>query len=276
MSQQLDHASWRHAREQVKVGGRAMFEHDCGEGKKLVVSRDTRGWSAWCFRCAMGGFVPGPQETLQQRLERVKRETIADEGLTTFSPVVLPHPLVHDQAQWPSWATLWFYKAGLSSRDIALLGAGFDPASGRVVLPLRGPDGSVVWWQARAAETRAPKYLSPGQPALLGCYGKLATAKRTGYCVLTEDMLSAYKVAKAGYFAIPLCGTALRPAVVKHLVQEHGKHTVVVWLDPDPAGIAGARRAVHFLQSIGIASLKIDSAEDPKMHTIQDIKDYIG
>lgn len=272
----LDPNSWRHAREQTRVGERKMFQHDCGDGNKLVVSRDTRGWSAWCFRCAASGWVPGPQETIGEKLARLKAATLADNSLAALPPTSMPGLLNYTQDEWPAWAKLWFYKAGLSSRDIALIGAGYDQASARVVLPLRGPDGDLVWWQARAGEDRAPKYLSPGTPNLLGCYGKLATARRTGYCVLTEDMLSAYKVSKAGYYAVPLCGTSMRPAVVKHIVQEHAKHTVVVWLDPDPAGLAGSNRAVRFLQSLGIKSFAVHSAEDPKMHTIQDIKDYIG
>lgn len=130
-------------------------------------------------------------------------------------------------------------------------------------------DGSeVVFWQARSIDGRQPKYLSPpvDRSTLLPRYG------HADRIVLTEDLLSAFKIGLVGE-AWCLMGTHAGPRLIAGLLQRQAP--VAIWLDPDEAGRKAAKRVFSQLKAYGIGARVIQSERDPKLHTFDQIKECI-
>lgn len=261
----LDTASWLPQAQSLEVGQKRYAEHDCGGGRKLLISRDTKGYSAWCFRCNELGWAPAPKLSLRERLEAAARLASADQ--TTRASVELPVPQVTDLREWPLLARVWLFKAGLGAPEIARLGAYYHPPTDRVVLPLYEA-GNVVFWQARALGDRLPKYLSSpvDRTTLLPTFGS------ADFVVLTEDLLSAFKVGQVAE-AWCLMGTHANSRLVAALMTR--KAPVRIWLDPDGPGRAAARKVFKQLNPLGLNVSVIRSARDPKLHSLDQIKEYL-
>jgi DNA primase len=90
--------------------------------------------------------------------------------------------------------------------------------------------------------------------------------------VVTEDILSAFKVGLVGQAACAL-GTSPTPALVRYLLSS--RKPVSVWLDPDAAGRRGASKLVKSLRAYGLEPTNILSARDPKLHTLEQIKEIL-
>lgn len=263
----LGHDTWVHFVEQVPPGNARRFDHVCGSGKTLLITESLGKYRAFCFRCAEGDSYER-ERTLAERVATLRALREVDDSLRVAS--LPPTPAEYSVDDWPNEAKLWFYRAGLSRADIGTLGAYYHRPSGRVVLPVTGSDGSSVWWQARAIEKgQVPKYLGPldaDRSRVCPVYGE-------GDSVLTEDILSAYKVGKAGAQGTCLMGTSLQPWVLAKLIRA-GK-PVAVWLDPDEAGQRAARRVLRELRTSGVSCRNIISERDPKRHTLQEIHQYV-
>jgi hypothetical protein len=74
----LDLQSWLPKASSLQIGQKRYAEHECGAGRKLVLSRDTSGFSAWCFRCNDSGWAPGPKLSLAERVAEARRAADAD------------------------------------------------------------------------------------------------------------------------------------------------------------------------------------------------------
>ena len=261
----LDTASWLPQAQGLEVGEKRYGEHECGGGRKLLLSRDTKGFNAWCFRCSDSGWAPAPKLTLHERVAAARKRASADE--TIRAGVTLPDPQVHDFQAWPPPARVWLLKAGLGGVEAARLGAYYHPPTDRVVLPVLG-GAAPVFWQARAVDGRSPKYLSPpvDRATLLPRYGS------GDFITLTEDLLSAFKV---GLVAEAWClmGTHANPRLVGALLKRQAP--VRIWLDPDAPGQAAARKVHKQLKAYGFDVRVVRSARDPKLHSLDQIKEYL-
>jgi hypothetical protein len=268
----LERNSWWPAAERLEMGQRRRVPHDCGEGSPLMISRSSDGYRAWCFRCVDGDSRPPPQETLAERLQRFARMREGDSTLGgPVGPGVgeLPMPRVLEVAKWPLEGRVWLYKAGLSNADIGRLGIYYHPPSDRVVVPVYEA-GVPVFYQARAYQpNRFPKYLgpTPKPPRLLPVWGAASSP------TLTEDLLSAIKVGLVGEGCAVL-GTSASAHLVATLLKR--ARPVNVWLDPDEAGQRGARKLCKQLRAYGLTVRNIVSAKDPKLHTREEIKEYLN
>lgn len=262
----LSHETWLPLAQALRLGERKRAEHDCGSGKVMLISSESTGLSAFCFRCNDKGWSPPPEQPLHVRLERLRTQQQAD---STLAGADLPSPRV-PWSEWPAPARLWLLKAGLGAHDAGRLGAYYHPPTDRVVLPVLGPSGP-VFWQARAVDGRQPKYLSAEKPAG-GVLPRWGTAARI---TLTEDILSAYKVGTTeGCEAWCLMGTSLKTHVLAELLKA-GK-PCNIWLDPDAAGKRAASKAAKTLAGYGIECRVIQSTKDPKLLHRATIKELIA
>jgi hypothetical protein len=171
---------------------------------------------------------------------------------------------------WPAEARLWFYRAGLSRKDIGTLAAYYHEPTARVVLPIFGPGlDTPIYWQARALNGRQPKYIgsSDRPPSMLARWGDAPSP------TLCEDILSAYKVGSVGE-GWAVMGTSVPAAYIAHFLQRGC--AVNVWLDPDPAGQKAARRYIKQLRAYNVKVRNIVSSRDPKLHTREQIKEYLA
>ena len=257
----LERSSWWAHAEGLEVGQRRTARHDCGDGLKLIVNRDERGYHAWCYRCNDKGWSPPPQESLTEKLARLQRLRDGDLSVSGVGAAVLPSPQVRDVGLWPEGARLWLYKAGIGKQEIGHLGAFYHAQSDRVVLPLGG------YWQARAYQPgRSPKYLGPstGKSQCVPCWGN------SDAVTLTEDVLSAFKVGLVGE-GWAMLGTSPSDILIARLMRRKPA-LVNVWLDSDPPGRRAAAKTGKVLRSLGLVVKDICTVLDPKMLPREEIR----
>lgn len=241
----------------------------CGEGKTLLLSHHADKWTAFCFRCDEAGIEDKPTESWQERLSRLTREREVDSALERN--VDPPGPPCFDVQSWPVAARVWLYKAGCGLPEISELGAYWHKASSRLVLPIFDGE-NLIYWQARdvnwSRKSKRSKYLNPSvdKQYLVAKYG------RGNPLVLTEDVLSAYRVGQSTE-AWSLLGTNLTDHVANQIPTSR---QVLVWLDPDPAGIRAARIITKQLTSIGIDARRVDSRADPKCLSKREISHVLS
>lgn len=266
----LDPKSWLEAAQATAEGKKRRVDHDCGGGRTLIVSNQDRKWTAFCFRCDEAGVVDKPQESLSVRIARRRGEDEQDERIG--SSLALPEPIDIDVANWPREAAVWLLKASCGVPEIAELGAYWHEPSARVVLPV-ADDGELVYWQARdpkwTRKSDRPKYINPevSKGRLVARYGSGSEI------VLTEDILSAYRVGQAGE-GWSLLGTDLKDGVIARLIDE--RKPVAVWLDPDAAGRRASAAIVKRLSACGIPNRVIRSQRDPKLLSRRQIRIELG
>lgn len=258
----MDPRGWLEQAQALPEGRRSRTGHDCGPGSVMIVEHKQDGWSAWCHRCADKGWVPKPLPTLAERVARKAEQQAADDAIRRDPRP--PYPADFDVQGWPLAARVWLYKAGLFVEDIKILGAYFHHKSQRVVLPVT-KEGKLVYWQARnvgLCPLGAPKYLNPevDRTTLVAEFGQGPEI------VLTEDILSAYRVGMATE-AWSLLGTKLPTPILVRLLEE--KRPVFVWLDDDDHGNNPGQHAagviMRTLTNVGITCRNIKTTLDPKL-----------
>lgn len=264
----LDPQSWQHHRPDVAPGRKARVEHDCGSGRTLIISNGDEGYSAWCFRCNDKGFIPHPAPTLAERLAKLTQVRVAEN--TATASLALPEPRVNDPQQWPDTPRVWLYKAGFSNDDIVAIGAYWNPRLSRVVLPVVH-GGELVYWQARGFLPDRAKYINPPVDRATLC-ARYEGRKHRSVLVLTEDILSAYRVARLTT-AWAIMGTVLPIGVALAAVQQG--LPIVVMLDPDAAGRKGAASVARVLRDLGATVAVATAPKDPKFLTTEDTKQCI-
>lgn len=251
--------------EGLRDGQKVRTQHHCGDGDCLIVSRDRKGYSAYCFRCGGKGFV-SLSLSLAERIENLRSANVAD--AEAKHALTLPTPKVLDPQTWPRYARVWMYKSGFSNDDITTLGFYYHERLDRVVMPVYDGD-KLVYWQARGFTADRPKYINPSidRQKLVAKYGAGGPA-----VVLTEDNLSAYKVGKVCE-AWSLMGTTLTDSVLADLITK-GK-PVLIMLDPDAGGTKGLLGMARRLGAVGLKFVDARMTRDPKRHTLQEISEWI-
>lgn len=256
---------WLAFAKSLTEGQHKKFRHTCGDGEPRIVNHKKEGWGFSCFRCDEKGWIPRPSESLTDKLARVRRVQ-ATEASAQFNPAP-PTPAEYQPALWPLDARVWLYKAGISNVEIIEQGIYWNSRIARVVIPVRNEAGECIYWQARTLDKTNPrKYINPrvDKSRLVAKYG-------TGNAVvLTEDLLSAYRVSRAGVEAWCLLGTKLSTYVATQLITV-GK-PVVIWLDPDSAGQTAASKIIKTLRAYGVRATNVVSERDPKLLSREDIK----
>jgi len=135
-------------------------------------------------------------------------------------------------------------------------GTAFDRFRGRLMIPIRDPQGHVIGFGARALSGEEPKYLNSPQTPLFDKSAVLfaldlarAEIRRTGTAVIVEGYFDAIMAHQAGFAnVVAALGTSLSEAQLRQL--RRWTRRLVLALDADPAGmhavlkgIASAREA---------------------------------
>lgn len=259
---------WLERAKAMPEGTTRKVPHDCGPGDCLQINHKADGWAAYCHRCGYRGWIPRPAESLGEKLARLSRAKALESRVE--ASVELPSPKVLDPQAWPSDARVWLYKAGISNAEIEALGFYWNPSIQRVVIPVRDSHGKPIYWQARTLDKANPrKYLNPraDKSRLVAKYGA------GSLIVLTEDILSAYKVSRVGVSGWSLMGTKLSDYVAGDLLRE--RKPVAVWLDPDTAGQTSAAKILRALRAYGLDVRNLVSSKDPKLLSREEINERI-
>jgi DNA primase len=251
--------AWLRAAQRLKLGGKGRAWHGCSGSSNsptLLISNDQDKWSGWCFRCHESVFEFKPKESFRERIERMRKQAQADEAIS--QSVALPRPINTDLETWPIEARMWLLKASVGRSNIKPLGAYHHAPTNRVVLPVIDA-GRLLYWQARSIDGREPKYLgaSIDKQHITARYGM-------GDPVLTEDILSAYRVGESGAGqGTAILGTSLNDKVLSQLIKQ--AKPVTVWLDPDGPGRDAARDIITRLDVVGLPHRQIITSRDPKL-----------
>lgn len=265
-----DSKDWVAHAERLPEGYTRKFPHNCGEGAALQVNHKEDRYTAYCHRCGFKDWQEKAPENLAEKLARIDRRRAA-ERVAQVSPA-LPMPAVYEPQQWPLAARVWLYRAGVSNADIEALGIYWNPDMERVVLPVRNEAGQVVYWQARTLlpPTLATKYKNPhvDKSNLIAKYGDGDSI------VLTEDLLSAWKVSRVGVAGWCLLGTKINDYTASEIIKA-GK-PVYTWLDPDSAGQTAARQIVKRLRAYGVTTCSVLSERDPKLLNREQIREVLN
>ena len=244
--------------ESLSVGQRTRREHSCGDGRTLIVSRDGKGISAYCFRCHAKGWVPD-ERSLAERIQALSQAQEQDQ--VAAASIELPGPGKMDTQDWPDEPLLWLFKAGFSRDEIKGLGWYWNPRMQRVILPVRDHTGKVIYWQGRGFDSSRSKAINPpvNREGLVAQYGM-----GTAWVALTEDILSAAKVGGVeGAAAWALLGTVLSYSTALSLAALG--RPVLLMLDDDPAGRRGAAEASKTLSLLGVRHKQVYFGRDAKL-----------
>lgn len=263
----LDPQSWLDAAKELPLGGRRRINHDCGDGRTMIVSHADTAWTAYCWRCSDNGYMAHPQPSLAERIARLAATKVVEEAARATP--ALPGPANYNPSTWPLPARVWLYKAGLSNERIQSEGFYWCDRLNRVVMPVADANG-VSFWQARGFDKGGCKYLSPAvdRSRLAPLYDTGARTPGPPRLVLTEDILSAVRVSEVTP-ARSIMGTSITDRVLLMVAQSHPR--CAVWLDPDGAGRRGAAKIARALALHGVDTSIIRTERDPKCYSREDI-----
>ena len=259
---------WLEVAQQLPLGHKRRIQHECGEGRDMVVSHGQEGYSAYCFRCGPVGFHSHGYRNLAE-IQRIKElnERARNETTTMALPRDFSLTIPQPQAQW-------LHNAGISDSYANTLGFGYSEYLGRVVLPVYDAGGSLIYWQARAVHAgQTPKYINPQVEKATLCYWCKPLNDNGGKerVVITEDILSAARIGKHT-LAASILGTKTSDWQASKFARYD---RVTYWLDPDQAGYDGSRAGVRKLGLVTHGDA-IYSNADPKCLSDRLIREHLG
>lgn len=215
----------------------------------------------FCYSCKYH-FYPNSITSFKRK----QRDTSMDKELDK----ILTLPIDCD-ITYPERATAWCAKFGITKTDLLNNNVMWSESMQRLIFPIYG-DGWLIAWQGRyfgtqgSALTKVPKWYGKGN--LKDTFNILGKGNTL---ILTEDILSAIKVAKCGVMAMPLYGCVVGGVRFKRLITMLEQDTTIkIWLDPDKR--TEAVKEAKLGSMFGVKCSPIFSEVDPKEHTIEDIK----
>lgn len=238
-----------------------------GEDKKqrLYIKRTHKGIVAYCHHCAEAGFasdgISGDRMALwlSEKTAPVSRSTTLPE-------------LVNLSIEAETWLLTHYCSTNYF---------GFSGVKGKhnqIALRLRNPETDIIGYQVRnLLPSATPKYITSyihngnrGDSAWFH-YGFNKTL------VITEDYLSAYRVFQDTHGSVSSLALLRTTITDRTLLQiyEIGFQKIVIWLDPDEAGIKGAIKAqkelTHFL-STDTSVERVNIGKEPKECTVDELQ----
>lgn len=251
--------------------GRSVKIECCAADKSLMVSNDTKGYRAYCFRCGPVGFVAHGLFNLDE-LKRRKAEL----AMSQERVVKLPSDFTTDI---PPSEAVWLYRAGVSPQIAKHYKFGCSPFLRRVILPIYS-NGELQGYTARSTINAKPKYIEKvvdpsstvfcSDPSIRLPWPDEGLLASVPDCVIVEDILSAVRVGRWVRSAIAILGTST-------IVPKHCSHysKIAVWLDADKAGQKGSTSIARSLRLQGYEIKIIRSDKDPKWYSNKDIRRFL-
>jgi len=250
---------WLEIAEELPLGTKTRVTC-CGKNRDAVISNDKQGYSVHCFKCGYSDRHTVHNRTLEQLrcLEELNRQPDPVEIPEDFTSVI---PVQH---------RTWLYKAGITHAEYLQAGIGWSDHLQRIIIPLYGDSGELLYFQCRAVHKgQLPKYKNPPvEKATL-----LYKVNHPDYSrvVVTEDILSALKVGRHTH-AVSILGTKTSDEQAAYLSEFK---LVSYWLDPDKAGLEGARKGCKQLSLVTNTEV-LHSSKDPKNLSDRVIRKILG
>ena len=267
---------WLDEAKRCPVGTRRHVTHRCGSGEPMLVGQSDTAYWCKCFRCVDGGVVE-KELTLEQKAAMLAAD--AELKQVPYGTVALPP----DATEELSAACLAYLgRRGITGSRAKELGLRYSPGSNRLLICVYGGKSNTTHYgtQPRFITARLMGWTRQSTRPKHYCIGCndvciLCEAEDNLYddvIVLTEDQLSAWAVARITDSIS--CNSTSASSVVLSRCMGYG--TVVVWLDGDVAGIAGAKRIKSRLSLLGKQVVSVQSEYDPKEYSQREIIHIIG
>lgn len=214
----------------------------CGSKDNLGEYED----NFYCFGC---GYYKAKNtiEDIKRRLNKIEEVKEESNGKLTVTD------------ELPIEAKRWLLSFGITGSDVSEYSLGWS--ENKKLLVLVNTDD---YYQGRCFGDQGRKYLSKGKKPLLS-FGN------GGTIVCVEDVLSAIKVAKAGYTGVPLLGSHVSLELQEWLIQQH--KPVVLWLDYDKA--KESVLACRNMKGKGVNCSVQLTKLDPKEYSIGEINEWL-
>lgn len=214
----------------------------------------------WCYSC---GYYEGVSPLV--KFKHVEKEVEKKDPLTLPSDCDIVYP---------ERALDWIKQYELNKVDLLNNNVMWSDSMQRLIFPVYGDDWLIAY-QGRyfgagnMAIAKIPKWYGKGN--LKDTFNILGKGDEL---ILTEDVVSAIKVAKCGVMALPLYGCVVGTIRFKRLLTILGTAVKVrVWLDPDKR--SDAVREAKLGRCVGLNCGTIFSERDPKEHTFSEIKEIL-
>jgi hypothetical protein len=242
--------------EQVHVNHIGCSSGD-DKKKRLYIKRTSRGLVAYCHHCCESGFA---SDDASGRLGTwlTPKEAIREK---------LNTPLILSDVTFEGKVWLCTNYCDPTNPNFS----GVRHERNKVALALHNPEQQIIGWQVRNLVPNAvPKYLTSYDNGSNNGDASWFHTRGSKTLVMTEDYLSAHRVfTDTGLSSIALLRTSVSDRTLSQ-IHELNFEFIYIWLDPDQAGIDGARKAIkkltHFLPtSTSIKNIVCD--REPKQHT---------
>lgn len=249
--------------EHLKIGQQQRIVC-CKQGSSTAtVSKQDMGVSGYCFRCKKKIWLPRKNPLTYQELNQIYNITKQE------SLVKLPDDFTTDFTEKED--IVWLAKYGITNDLRQKYNIGYSPKLKRVILPIYNGDGELKFIQARSNNPKLkPKYINT-QKVVKPCF----ISKRKSYLnkvlIITEDILSAIKAGEC-YRALSVLGTSLNDAAKIHSLKYD---IIIIWLDPDEAGLMGAREMYQELSLFKDNVFVVECPFEPKELSFDEIKTIV-
>jgi hypothetical protein len=222
--------------------------------------------SSFCFSC---GWSSRGNEILRFKSKKdFNEQSMENKEATVFLPPDCT-------TEYPKRALAWIFQYELTQNDLLLNNALWSGSIERLIFPIYDNCGSVLAWQGRSfssnTERKEPKWFGRGNLRdVLNILGRDSSPPQDRL-IITEDIISAIKVAKCGVIAMPLYGSFIGRERFKRLYSLYGDSVgIYIWMDPDKR--LEALKESKLGQLCGLHTHPIFSNMDPKEHSYEEIK----
>lgn len=238
------------------------FNHttcDMGEDTKqrLYVKKSNGAYLWHCHNCSMSGYYR------DNKLESIayidSKPSIHTRAAATYSAF---HGAEKDFNKFPLEQQLWLLQYDFD--ETRCTWNNIRSSDEGVYIPILDSVGNLSGYQIRLFGKKQKYFTNTSLP-----YSHLH--RDLGTLILTEDLLSAYKLYNVGYATMALLGTSLHDGVVDAIVRCKYKE-VIVWLDDDIAGHKGGKEILKYLQPI-VKLVRYHSAPQAKEIPIDRLKE---
>ena len=206
--------------------------------RRLYIKRTETGLVAYCHHCNESGFVSDGSGRLSTWINKKESSAASNNEKPVLASLSLE-------------GKLWLHKYYCDTSNKVFSGVAGERH--KVALTLHNPEQQPIGWQVRnVAPNATPKYISHYIDS--NSRGDASWFhKNSKTLVISEDYLSAYRVHNdTGFSSVALLRTIVLDKTLRQIDELEFEY-VVIWLDPDEAGIEGATKAYkklnHFLPS---------------------------
>jgi hypothetical protein len=275
-SDRLDPDDYTSVASGLAPGATERVNHDeCGDTRgRLYITRKEGGDDgiilAYCHNCGLGG---GSRLGRRARSDaRAVPKSVV--GRPANDPFSLPSGTTFELGEFSPEALSWLRSYDLD-RELPGPWVGYDPFMNRIVLPVWNGEGLQAYqWRSFDPTWTGPKYVSRfrKQPeADVPQPLEVPGAPYPSVLVVTEDTLSAVKVALAGYTGLPMWTAPRNCGKLLGLSRLYSN--VVIWYDNDnPEVVLNAVKFARRLRAFNPRVEIILDKSDPKCYTIEEIQ----